>query len=198
MHSQRIVVPWVWRRDVVCCSGVTEYNRAGTLKWSTSGNASCKNVAIFYFTIFGCPNGKFIELTPSSQMWVWEGISPNVDGTWHVIKCVRCYKISLVDIICIYLKSIYVWCRNIYVRCYFRFFYKAELWVKWRLWLALCHNMEAPIDNFKLSISVSDNMRVSNSLSLSPCSVCFYCNRTTIVIWLLCYYCNTTISILGS
>jgi hypothetical protein len=37
MLSQRIVVLSVWRRDVICCSGLTEYNRAGTLQWSTSG-----------------------------------------------------------------------------------------------------------------------------------------------------------------
>jgi hypothetical protein len=36
-----------WCHDVVCCSGVTEYNRAGTLQWYVS----CKNVAIFYFTL---------------------------------------------------------------------------------------------------------------------------------------------------
>jgi hypothetical protein len=42
-----------WRHDVVCCSGVTEYNRAGTLQWSMSGMFLAKMLQYFILLFFG-------------------------------------------------------------------------------------------------------------------------------------------------
>jgi hypothetical protein len=55
-----------WRHDVVCCSGVTEYNSAVTLQWSTSGMFLAKMLRYFilqFLDSHGIPNDITLVLT---------------------------------------------------------------------------------------------------------------------------------------